>query len=152
MGTSRLRGVTLVVALWSVGFLVGTATHAIDLALGGINVYAGFSPPVRMFWVSLTVLDPLVVALLWRQLRAGIVLAVVIVVCDVGVNTVVFVAHGGLSPFGLVVQVTFGVLVVATAPWLWGRISTLRANPIAPETIVSGQQAGDRDPHQYSPR
>lgn len=132
MGTSRLRGVTIFLTLWSVGFLVGTVTHAVDLALGGLDVYAGFPPPVRVFWVSLTVLDPLVVVLLWRRLRAGVVLAVVIVVCDVGVNTAVFVLHGGLSPFGLVLQVMFGLLVITTAPWLWGRLRTLRVNPIAP--------------------
>jgi hypothetical protein len=132
MGVSRLRGVALVLALWSAGFLVGTATHTVDLALGGLDVCAGFPPPVRVFWVSLTVLDALVVALLWRRSRAGVVLAVVIVVCDVGVNTAVFVVHGGLSPFGLVLQVVFGLLVITTAPWLWGQLRTFRVNPIAP--------------------
>lgn len=132
MGVSRLRGVTLALALWSAGFLVGTVTHSVDLALGGLNVYAGFPPPVRVFWVSLTVLDALVVVLLWRRLRAAVVLAVVIVVCDVGINTAVLVVHGGLSPFGLVLQVAFGLLVITTAPWLWGRLRTLRGNPITP--------------------
>ena len=132
MASSWLRGVTFVVALWSVGFLVGTVTHTVDLALGGLNVYSDFPPPVRVFWVSLTVLDPLAVVLLWGRLRAGVVLAVVIMVCDVGVNTVMHVAYGGLNPFALFLQVTFGLLVVTTAPWLWGQFRARRGNSVAP--------------------
>lgn len=55
---------------------MGTVTHTVDLILDGIDVYSAFSPPVRLFWVSLTLFDPLVVVLLWTKPRAAVVIGV----------------------------------------------------------------------------
>jgi hypothetical protein len=77
---------------------------------------------VRLFWVALTVLDPLVVVLIWLRRRAGVVLGAAVMLCDVGVNLTVAALYGGLAPFGLISQVLFGALVLATAPWLWRRL------------------------------
>jgi len=113
-----VRGVTIIRILWVAGFLVGTTTHVIDLVAGGTTVYAGFPDGVRVFWVSLTVLDPLAVVLIVLRWRAAVVLAIAIMVADVAVNSVMVATHG-LPVFGLVNQIAFGIFVLATAPLLW---------------------------------
>lgn len=104
---------------WVLGFLVGTTTHILDLVLGGATVYAGFPDGVRVFWIALTVLDPLVVTLTVLRLRAGVVLGCAVMIADVAVNATVFALMPGLSPLGLVSQIVFGVFVLLTAPLLW---------------------------------
>lgn len=112
--------VRLVILLaWIAGFLVGTATHAIDLVAGGVDAYSGFPTPLRIFWVALALLDPLTALLLALRRRAGIVLGLVVILTDVAVNWTVFFALGGLSLFGVLCQALFAALLVGTAPILW---------------------------------
>ena len=101
------------------GFLVGTITHVLDIVFGGMNVYAAFPAGVRIFWVSLVVLDPAVVLLLVLRRRTGVILGVLVMISDVIVNSAVAQATGGLSSFGLVSQIAFGLFVIVTAPLLW---------------------------------
>ncbi len=113
--------------LWVVGFLVGTTTHTADLILGGLDVYGGFPPGVRLFWVTLTVLDPITAVLIVLRRRSGIVLGIAVIVADIAVNWTVFVLLGGLSWFGVINQSLFAVLIVVTARplWIWfGQSST----------------------------
>jgi len=112
------RRVTVIRVLWVVGFLVGTTTHVTDLVLGGTDVYASFPTAARLYWVSLTLFDPLTIVLVILRLRAGVLLAVVIMVSDVALNSVMVATHG-LAVFGLVNQILFALLVLATAPLLW---------------------------------
>jgi len=112
------RSLTIIRILWVAGFVVGTTTHVIDLVTGGTNVYAGFPDGVRVFWVSLTVLDPLAIVLIVLRLRAAVILAIAIMVADVAVNSVMVATHGLPVP-GLINQIAFGLLVLATAPLLW---------------------------------
>ena len=114
--SDTLRIVILV--LWIAGFLVGTTTHVIDLVVGGENAYDGFPLGTRVFWMSLTVLDPITAVLLARRRRAGIVLALVVILVDVAVNWTVF-ATIGIPLFGVVNQTLFAILLVSTAPMLW---------------------------------
>ena len=47
-----------------IGFADGTAAHARDLARAGFDAYSGFPQvPLRVFFISLVLLDPLVVVL-----------------------------------------------------------------------------------------
>jgi hypothetical protein len=105
--------------VWIVGYLIGTSTHVADLVLGGADTYAGFPDPLRGFWVSLVVLDPLIVTLLLLRKRAGVVLGVIVIVVDVAVNTTVYATLGGISAFGVINQTVFGVLVLISAKRLW---------------------------------
>ena len=105
--------------VWIAGFLVGSTTHVLDLVQGGAAVYAGFPDAVRLYWVSLTLLDPLTVVLTALRRRAGVVLGVAIMVSDVAVNATVAATTDGLGLRGLVLQVAFGLVVVTTAPLLW---------------------------------
>ncbi len=109
----------LTVFVWLIGFAAGTTTHAIDLVLGGRDVYSDFPTLVRCFWVLLTVLDPLIVVLLIRRSRAAAPMAVIVMVADLAVNWSVFFAVGGLSLFGVLAQSLFGAFVFLTAAHVW---------------------------------
>jgi hypothetical protein len=113
------RALSAVRALWVVGFVVGTTTHAVDLVVGGSNVYSDFPLGVRLFWVALTLLDPAVVVLIVLRRRSGIVLGSAVIIADIVVNWTAFAVVGGLSVFGVVSQSLFAVLIVVTARPLW---------------------------------
>ena len=109
----------MVQAAWVIGFLVGTTTHTADLILGGLDVYSGFPVGVRLFWVTLTILDPVTAALIIFRRRSGIVLGGAVIITDIAVNWTVFTVVGGLSLFGVINQSLFAVLIVITARSLW---------------------------------
>lgn len=112
--------------MWVLGFLVGTTTHTADLILGGLNAYSGFPPGIRLFWVTLTILDPVTAVLIILRRRSGVVLGSAVMVADISVNWTVFALLGGLSWFGVISQSLFAVLIFVTARplWIWfGRSS-----------------------------
>ncbi|MGK9148468.1 hypothetical protein KXS11_12650 [Plantibacter flavus] len=119
--------------MWVIGFLVGTTTHTADLILGGLDVYNGFPPGVRLFWVSLTILDPVTAVLIIVRRRSGIVLGSAVILADIAVNWTVFALVGGLSPFGVISQSLFAVLIAVTARplWIWfGRSSARQGSNV----------------------
>ena len=120
----RLR---VILAVWILGFLIGTTTHILDLVLGGVDVYAGFPAPVRIFWVALTLFDPLAVLLVASRRRAGVVVGVLIMVADVAVNWTVFATVEGFGLFGLVNQSLFFGFVLLTARPLWRAFGSPRS-------------------------
>ena len=79
-------GVARVLAVWVAGFSIGTIFHVIELLTQGSAVYGNMPDFVRVFWVSLTIVDPLVVILILLRLRAGIVLGGTVMVADVAVK------------------------------------------------------------------
>jgi hypothetical protein len=115
------RAPRIIRALWIAGFGIGTVTHVLDLAVGGADVYAGFPLALRAFWVSLTVLDPLVIALLALRRRAGVGLGIAVIVVDIAVNWTVLATVGGIPAWGAVNQTLFAILVLSTAPALLRR-------------------------------
>lgn len=113
--------------MWVVGFLVGTTTHTADLVVSGLNAYSAFPLGVRLFWVTLTILDPATAALIIFRRRSGIVLGSAVIIADIAVNWTVFAMVGGLSFFGVISQSLFAVLIFVTARplWMWfGQSST----------------------------
>lgn len=84
-----------------------------------MNAYSDFPLGVRLFWVSLTFLDPATATLINFRRRSGIVLGIAVIVADIAVNWTVFVVVGGLSWFGVISQSLFAVLILVTARPLW---------------------------------
>jgi hypothetical protein len=113
------RALRVFQVVWVLGFLVGTTTHTADLIVGGLNAYSDFPLGVRLFWVSLTFLDPATAALIIFRRRSGIVLGIAVIVADIAVNWTVFVMVGGLSLFGVISQSLFAALILVTARPLW---------------------------------
>ena len=118
---------------WIAGFLVGTITHVLDLADGGVDTYGEFPPALRVFWISLTLLDPLAALLVVLKRRAGIALGLAIIVSDIAVNWTVFFTIGGHSLFGVVTQSSFAVFLLSTAVPLWRWMSNGR--PALPGSV-----------------
>ncbi|PPF65524.1 hypothetical protein C5E11_01155 [Clavibacter michiganensis] len=131
------RALRVVQAAWVIGFLVGTTTHTADLILGGLDVYSGFPVGVRLFWVTLTILDPVTAALIIFRRRSGIVLGAAVIIADIAVNWTVFTVVGGLSLFGVINQSLFAVLIVITARslWIWFGRSSAREPGRENETV-----------------
>ncbi|UOQ69219.1 hypothetical protein [Hymenobacter volaticus] len=121
-----VRGILLV---YSLGFLIGTYTH-----VHGVLTHGWLAWPVPraigLYWDALTFLDPLTVFLLWRSPRVGLALAVAIMVSDVSVNTLVYLAGylgrpiPHMVPVSLFDQALFGLFVVSTAPLVWHLLSS----------------------------
>jgi len=112
-----------VLAVYLTGFADGTAAHARDLARAGFHAYSGFPQvPLRVFFISLVFLDPLVVVLAALVLPAGIWLGSIVMVLDVAANTAgnwPRVQRDPAWPFtsvGLLLIIVFAVFVLGTAP------------------------------------
>jgi hypothetical protein len=117
--TASARALGVFQVMWVIGFLVGTTTHTADLIAGGVNAYGGFPLGVRLFWVTLTVLDPVTAVLIIFRRRSGVVLGSTVIIADIAVNWTVFATVGGLSPFGVISQSLFALLIFLTARPLW---------------------------------
>ncbi len=126
---ARWRGQKLWVrwslAVFLIGFLEGTGAHCIDLFRGGIHVYASFgSVPLQVFFVSLVVLDPLIVVLVALVRPAGIRLACGVMVLDLTANWIVSWVQLRedptwlLQPVGLLPMTLFGLFVIASSEYL----------------------------------
>lgn len=111
-----------VLAVYLIGFVQGTGAHIRDLVRGGLHAYSAIPQAwIQVFFVSLVVLDPLVVVLAALVRRAGIWLAAAVMAVDVAAN---WIANWPslredparlLRPVGLLPITLFGVLVLVTA-------------------------------------
>ena len=111
-----------VLAVYLVGFAQGTGAHIRDLMRGGIDAYSSVPQVwIQVFFISLVVVDPLVVVLAAFVRREGIWLAAGVMVLDVAANWIVnWPALQEdparlLRPVGVLPITLFGVFVLATA-------------------------------------
>jgi hypothetical protein len=109
-------------AAYLIGFIEGTCAHVLDLARGGIHVYASFaSLPLQVLFVSLVVLDPLVVVLVALVRPLGVRWACVVMALDVTANWITNWPQLQadpvqlIRPYGLLPITLFGVFVLGTA-------------------------------------
>ncbi|MFE0418357.1 MULTISPECIES: hypothetical protein [Streptomyces] len=126
-----------VLAGYLIGFLEGACVHLLDISRGGIHAYAAFPQvPLQVFFVSLAILDPLVVVLVGLVRREGVWLASAVMVADVFANwwgnrhwiqddpaRLVW-----LSPITL-----FGLFVVGFLPRLHRTVANTAGTPQAPQ-------------------
>ncbi|HVU31935.1 MAG TPA: hypothetical protein VHE61_00775 [Opitutaceae bacterium] len=102
--------------------LVATITHVVMHVRFGVllerlpsEIYPIFS---RLYWSSLTLLDPLSALLLFLSPRWGVVAILGVIVSDVAHNTWLLYHIGGQPNFMYWCQVGFLVFVVATAKFI----------------------------------
>jgi hypothetical protein len=116
-------------------FAEGTGDHVRWMAHGGIHAYASSYPqvPYQVFFVSLIVLDPLVVVLAAVVRREAVWLACALMVADIGANwagnwrrILDYLAHLAANAPWLITA--FGIFVFATALPL-ARAMTLQTVP-----------------------
>ena len=107
-----------VVVAYAAGFTDGTGAHIRDLARSGVNAYRFAPPAVQVFFVSLVLLDPLVVVLIMRVCRAGVWLAASVMTADMAANWFVNRASPSLllrPAAGLLPITVFGLFVLISA-------------------------------------
>jgi membrane protein HdeD len=113
------RWVQISLSVYAAGFLIGTSTHVSVLLHGW---FLPHHPLLNSYWTALTFLDPLVVVLLLFAPRAGLVLAVGIMLSDVGVNSLATYtdAQGKyLVDYFVQLQTLFLGFVLGSAPFIW---------------------------------
>jgi hypothetical protein len=119
--------------VYALCLLAGASTHLrILVAHGLLWDYAGVPAFTRVFWTSLTFLDPLAAILLFLKPRLGLALTVGIIVVDVAHNAW-FYAHAGLPFRGylnwmFVSQVVFLLFVLLTIRIAWRGVATRPAS------------------------
>jgi len=98
---------------------VHVATHVqYGVLLGALESH-GYSLVTRLFWSSLTLLDPLAALLMFIRPRAGLALAGAIIVSDVAHNSWVL-HHFGMAPDAAYwAQVAFLLFLLATIRVAW---------------------------------
>jgi len=101
--------------VWALCLAIGTCTHVAALVYGW-NGHVPFGS--RIFWNSLTVLDPLAAAALFLRPRIGVILTLAIMVADVGHNIWAIGAFEAMV-WPVVLQALFLIFVLATAHLIW---------------------------------
>jgi hypothetical protein len=122
MEISQSRRSLILRSVYAMCLALATPAHVIfdvryGLLLGGLESL-GYPAFVRMYWASLTFLDPLCVLLLFVRPRAGLILCVGIIVTDVLNNSWVRY-HGSEVDISYILEVVFLIFVVATVKCAW---------------------------------
>ena len=111
----------LALAVYLGGFGYGAVTHAADFVRFGWWPYQTGPAAFTLFWNMLVFLDAAVVALLlagWR--RAGLLLAVAVMVVDVAVNSyAVFAFDWTGFQSAVLVQAAFLGFILGSVAFLW---------------------------------
>jgi hypothetical protein len=118
-------GIRLVLLIYVVAFSIGTATHLISILNGW---WLPHHPLVNSYWASLVLLDPLAIVLLLKAPKAGLLLALVIMVTDVGINSAVsymYLDRGGVYAVNYFVQLqsVFLGFLLGSAPFVGRYVS-----------------------------
>jgi len=108
-------------AVYLAAFAVASFFHASDIVSWGLFPYDHAPRWINVFWTSLTLLDPLVIALLVAgRRRLGLALAALVMAADVTVNSYAFfVLDFSASPGSLLLQGAFLGFVLGSLPFLW---------------------------------
>ena len=106
-----------IAAVYVIGFADGTGAHARALAANGIHAYSSFTQaPIRVFLLSLIIVDPAVALLVVLVRQAGVWLAATVISLDVSANWIgnwPFSAGFALRELGLISG--FGLFVLVSA-------------------------------------
>lgn len=128
---ARLRsyppGVKLVLAVYALAFAFGTCVH-LSLLLGFSQTHThAVSQSLIYGYDTLAFLDPLTIFLLVRFPRAGLLLAVAIMLADVGVNALYSHFHpptgAHVADYGALANGVFLGFVLVSAPCLWPHLA-----------------------------
>jgi hypothetical protein len=126
------RNSLIVRCVWAACLLVGGANHAHTLLQHGLFWdYGGVSWASAAYWSSLTILDPIVAALLFARPKIGIASTITLIVTNVIHNIVVTVQYAPEGAFltrasnlFLISQLGFMLFVAVTARVAWKGIKS----------------------------
>jgi hypothetical protein len=105
--------IKVILILYIIGFGVGTTTHTIDIIKGGFLPYINVPDWKNIYWTSLTILDFLVIILIFKSILFALILANSIMISDVLINTNLLT---NISNYKTVLQIIFGLIVLISTP------------------------------------
>jgi len=127
LGHVTYKAAILLRVVYAICLLAGASTHVWTVATQGLFWDYGGVPVIsRIYWTSLTLLDPLAALLLFSRPRAGLVMTLAIIVSDVVHNTWLMVRSPSSDWLNwmYVAQVLFLAFVLATIRYAWRGHST----------------------------
>jgi hypothetical protein len=95
-----------------------TYNHLVTLIDHGWQAYKEVPEGIKFYWNALTLFDPLAIILLVLKPRIGLLLLLVIMFSDVGINAAVVMVYGGVDA-RFVEQALFLLIVLLTMPIVW---------------------------------
>jgi len=109
--------VKILLSVMLLGFATGTTTHIFDLLNHGWLLNSEVPKWKNIFWVSLTFLDFIVVVLLLTKLNFGLLLANIVIIADVLINTNFFKFDrlGYDDDYKIYLQVVFAIYVLISS-------------------------------------
>jgi hypothetical protein len=116
---------SVILFVFILAFAGATYNHVMDLVHEGLFPYTNMwgTPDVfNLYWTSLSILDPLAIALLIKDIRAGYVLALCIMLTDVPINLYANVNYWSLEihkNYFLLMQIAFLVFLLSTTRRIW---------------------------------
>jgi hypothetical protein len=114
-----------VLMIFILAFAGATYNHAKDLFFGGLFPYTekwGTPELFNLYWTGLTILDPLAIAALIINVRAGYVVAIFIMLTDVPINLYANANYWSLpiqKNYPLLMQMAFLVFLLLTVRRVW---------------------------------
>jgi uncharacterized membrane protein len=115
--------------IYATCLLAGMSTHAATAWRHGLLWdYGGVPQFTRVYWTSLTFLDPLAAILLLVCPRVGLIATLAIISSDVAHNLWFFQRYHFPFNWLLVAQCAFLIFVVTTFPSAWRALNSIPAN------------------------
>jgi hypothetical protein len=115
-------------AVYALCLVGGTSTHLLTVLRHGLFWdYGGVPQASAVFWTSLTLIDPLVILLLFVRRNLGIAATIALMIADVTHNLWIVsqvsppLLEGIARSWPLQSQIAFLIFVLATAPLARGR-------------------------------
>jgi hypothetical protein len=116
---------SIILVVFILAFTGATYNHMMDIVSGGLFPYTkkwGTPESLNLYWTSLTILDPLAVATLIINVRAGYVVALCIMFTDVPVNLYANTYYWSLAlhkNYHLLMQTAFLIFLLITIRRVW---------------------------------
>ena len=112
------KTIKILLAIYVLGFAIGTTTHALDLLNHGLILNKNVPTWKNIYWVSLTFLDFLAIILILRSIVPALIISNLIIVSDVLINTngLTFERFGNSDDYKIVLQIIFGLYILSTTP------------------------------------
>ena len=121
---------SIILVVFILAFAGATYNHMMDIISGGFFPYTkkwGTPESLNLYWTSLTILDPLAIAALIINVRAGYVMALCIMFTDVPINLYANTYYWPLplyENYSLLMQLSFLIFLLSTVHRIWKRTAT----------------------------
>ena len=116
---------SIILVVFVLAFAGATYNHIMDIVNGGVFPYTeawGTPVSLNLYWTSLTILDPLAIAVLLMNVRAGYVVALCIMFTDVPINLYANTYYWSLAlhkNYDLLMQMAFLIFLLFTVRRVW---------------------------------